>query len=87
MTPEEQVSRNIEWAFTLLEDVLRDPSELEKIPDGRAIIATPQDDKELADANLEMIRQLQERAASRAAQSQVGRLQHTLDTGALFANV
>lgn len=47
------VDRNIELAFELTESVIADPSLLADVPSGAMLVLIPDDDRELAEANLE----------------------------------
>lgn len=62
MTPEEQFQRNLDHARDLLGHLLRNPAELDGIPEGAHIVAMPTDDPELCEANEAMLRRVRERA-------------------------
>ncbi len=55
MTPEEQVTKNLDYAFTFLAAVLEDPSLLDRIPDGTNVMLFPAGDPELAEANQHVV--------------------------------
>jgi hypothetical protein len=61
----EQAKRNLDLAGGFLADLLENPSKLEEIPDGASIVLIPADDQELADANLQMVKELIHRKRSR----------------------
>ena len=58
MNKDEQVSRNLELAGWFFEHLLEHPSQLESQPDSQYLILIPEDDEELADANLKTARAL-----------------------------
>lgn len=58
MTREEQVRRNLELARGFFGHLLDHPDALEDIPSGTHVVLVPEDDPELADANLEVARTL-----------------------------
>ena len=61
MTPELQITNNIGLAFDLLDAIMDDPSLLDTIPDGAAVVSIPMDDVELGAANLRMAQACQTR--------------------------
>jgi len=46
------VDRNIRLGFQLARDIVDDPSLLDEIPEGATVVLIPDDDAELAEANL-----------------------------------
>jgi hypothetical protein len=67
MKSDEQVSKNLELAGRFFEHVLDHPSELDALPDGVAVILVPDDDEELAEANMAMAQALMRKDAERRA--------------------
>lgn len=47
-----QVVRDMEWTLEFLQSILADPSILDEIPDEASVFLLPDDDPELAEANL-----------------------------------
>jgi len=58
MNRDEQVLKNLGLAESFLHDVIDAPTILDGIPDGTTIVLIPEDDMELAGANMEAARQL-----------------------------
>ncbi len=58
MNNDEQVSKNLELVGRFFEHLLDHPSELDAQPGGLTVILVPDDDEELAEANLAMARSL-----------------------------
>ncbi len=57
MDREEQVARNLELAGRFLDHHIEHPSEAEHL-DGATVVLIPDDDAELADANVELAKRL-----------------------------
>lgn len=55
MTPEEQVSKNLEHAFEFLREGLKNPSLLDQFPNQVNVMLCPADDPELTQANLGVV--------------------------------
>ena len=58
MNRDEQVSRNLELAGRFFEHLLEHPSLLESQPDSQYLVLIPENDEELADANMKTARSL-----------------------------
>jgi hypothetical protein len=85
MSPEEQFERNLDQAFALLGALLETPSEIDRIPQGAAVIFMPSDDPELCAENDAMLHEMRKRdAVARRSQPQ---RQHALDDSTLLVNV
>lgn len=47
-----RIARNMEWMHEFLQSILADPDILDEIPEGAGVFLLPDDDPELAEANL-----------------------------------
>jgi hypothetical protein len=55
MQRDEQVERNLSYAFDLLDKLVHAPELLDEIPDGAHVVVLPDDDPDLRAANKELI--------------------------------